>query len=90
MNFRIWKVLFWLILIIIIFLPSYSKIQQLNTTDKELSSRLESLESENKRLSEEIELLKSDPVYIEEVARKKLKVARENEIIYRVIDNEEE
>ena len=90
MNFKSWKIIFWLLLIIILFFPVYSKIQKLKLKDEVFSQQLEHLAHENERLLEEIEMLKSDPIYIEEVAREKLKVARENEIIYRVINSEEE
>jgi len=72
------------------FLPAYSKIQKLKSKDTALSQKLKYLEQENKMLQEEIQMLKTDPVYIEEVARDKLKVARDNEIIYRVIEGDEE
>jgi len=74
----------------LIFLPAYSKIQKLKSKDTMLSQQLKYLEQENERLQEEIQMLKTDPVYIEEVARDKLKVARDNEIIYRVIEGNEE
>ena len=69
MKLNVWKILFLLVIIGILFFPSYSKIQQLSQKDEALSQRVELLENKNKRLAEEIELLKSDPVYIEEVAR---------------------
>lgn len=90
MKFKLWKLVFWLVLIMLIFLPAYSKIQKLKSKDTMLSQQLKYLEQENERLQEEIQMLKTDPVYIEEVARDKLKVARDNEIIYRVIEGNEE
>ena len=83
------KILFWGILMCILFFPTYSKIQKLKQREHELSKRLERLTTENKRLSEENQMLKTDPVYIEEIAREEMKVARENEIIYRVVDTEQ-
>ncbi|MFH2137620.1 MAG: septum formation initiator family protein [Candidatus Omnitrophota bacterium] len=90
MNFKWWKVILFLIVVAVLFFPSYSKIQKLKSKDAVLSQKLDRLQLENKRLSDEIEMLKSDPVYIEEVARETLKVARENEIIFRVVSDEEE
>lgn len=40
------------------------------------------IEEENKKLSEEVRRLKSDKRYIEEIARKELGMAKEDEIIY--------
>ncbi|MFH1459507.1 MAG: septum formation initiator family protein [Candidatus Omnitrophota bacterium] len=89
MKIKLWKIVFWLIILILIFFPTYSKIQKLKSKDEVLSQKLEKLVQENEILSQEIQMLKTDPVYIEEIAREKLKVARENEIIFRVIDNDE-
>ena len=90
MKLNVWKILFVLVIIILLFFPPYSKIQKLRQKDIALSQKLGLLEIENKRLSEEIEMLKSDPVYIEEVARQTLKVARKNEVVLQIINSEEE
>ena len=82
------KPFFWGILILVLFLPTYSKIQKLKQKEQLQARQLEHLTSENKRLSEENEMLKSDPVYVEEIARQEMKVARENEMIFRVVDTE--
>jgi len=86
----LWKIGFWLIVVFIIFFPTFSKVQKLKTTDRVLSQKLERLSEDNEELTRENEMLKNDPVYIEEVAREKLKVAKENEIIFRVVDDTEE
>ncbi|MBU4257589.1 MAG: septum formation initiator family protein [Candidatus Omnitrophica bacterium] len=90
MKLTLCKNVLLLVALCAIFLPAYAKMQQLRQKDAVLSQKLERLTLENKKLSEEIELLKTDAVYIEEVAREKLKVARENEIVFRVINSEEE
>ncbi|MCP4649137.1 MAG: septum formation initiator family protein [PVC group bacterium] len=90
MNLNWWKIILGFVVIVAIFFPSYSKIQKLKSKDADLSQELERKNKENKELSEEIEMLKTDPVYIEEVARDTLKVARENEIVFRVVNDEEE
>lgn len=90
MKFPLWKIIFGIVLLCILFFPAYSKIQKLKLREKVLSQKLKRLTLENKRLAEENTMLKTDPVYIEEVAREKLKVAKENEIIFRVINDSEE
>ena len=90
MKYRRWKNLFLGVLIVVLFFPIYSKIQQLKLKDKALSLQLEQVIIENKYLTEEIVMLKTDPVYIEEVARDTLKVAGKNEIIFRVLNDVEE
>ncbi len=89
MKFSIGKTLAWLVLMAIVFFPTYSKVQKLKAKDKALLEKVERLNIENERLSQENRMLKDDPVYIEEVAREKLKVARENEIVFRVVNENE-
>jgi len=89
MKLKLCKVIFWIILIAVVFFPTLSKIQKLRQREKELARKVDSLRVENQKLSEENRMLKTDPVYIEEVAREKLKVARKNEIVYRVIEEKE-
>ena len=87
MKIRLGKSLFFAIVIAAMFFPAYSKIQELKQKDRDLSQKVKNLGAENKKLQEENTMLKNDPVYIEEVAREKLKVARENEIVFRVVDD---
>ena len=86
----LYKSVFWLIVLFILFFPVFSRIQELKTKDKVLSQKIAVLEQENEQLARENEMLKTDPVYIEEVAREKLKVAKENEIIFRVVETDKE
>ncbi len=79
------KACFLLISAAIILIPGYSRIQQLRQKNRELAEKIEAIEDENRRLKKEITLLETDPVYIEEVAREELGLAGENEIIFRVI-----
>lgn len=78
-----------LVLVVALFLPTYSKLQKLKAKDTAFSEQVERLKIENERLTQENRMLKEDPVYIEEVARDKLKVARDNEIVFRVINENE-
>ena len=89
MKFTIGKTLFLLAVIAVVFFPNYSKVQKLKAKDKALIERVRQLKIENERLARENQMLKEDPVYIEEVAREKLKVARENEIVFRVVNENE-
>ncbi|MDD5746288.1 MAG: septum formation initiator family protein [Candidatus Omnitrophica bacterium] len=90
MKLTLGKAIIAAVVIVIVFFPTYSKIHQLRLKDAALTQKTEYLSRQNQQLAEEIEMLKTDPVYIEEVAREKLKVARENEIVFRVIDGVEE
>lgn len=75
-----------LFLIILIFLPGYSKYQELAQRNKALQEKIRQLEISNKRFSDEVERLEKDDVYIEKVARDKLRVSKKGEIIYKVVE----
>ena len=64
-----------------IFLPGFSKLQELKEENRNLGKRVEILKRANKELREEKERLENDPTYIEKVAREKLGMARKGEII---------
>jgi len=71
-------------IVLIIFLPGYSKLQDLRQKNRDLEKRIDELQLENLTLKEKQELLENDPYYLEKVAREKMGVAREGEIIYRI------
>jgi len=53
-----------------------------------IRSDISRLERENKKLKEEVDALKTDPDYIEALARERLGMAREGEIIYKFMEKE--
>lgn len=55
-----------------------------------IRSDISRLERENKGLKEEVGALKTDPDYIEALAREKLGLAREGEIIYKFMEKDKE
>ncbi len=89
MKVTVGKTLFLLVLLAVVLFPTYSRVQKLKAKDKAFLERVERLKIENERLTQENRMLRDDPVYIEEVAREKLKVARENEIVFRVVNEDE-
>jgi len=70
----------------LLYLPSFSRLQQLKVKDQELAQKLQQVVRKNHLLAEENDMLQNDPEYIEATAREKLKVTKKNEIILRVID----
>ena len=70
-----------LFVIIAIFLPGFSRLQELKEENRNLERRLEILKKANKELKEEKERLENDPTYVEKIAREKLGMARKGEII---------
>ena len=69
----------------VLFLPGFSKYQELKAKNRLLEERIESLETENRRLQEEARKLERDPHYIEKKAREKMGVVKDGEIVYRVV-----
>jgi len=67
--------------LIIIFLPSFARYQELKYKNKRLEQRIKFLKSENKRLEVEKARLETDITYIEKSAREKLGVVRKGEIV---------
>lgn len=72
------------ILLGVIFIPGYLKIKRLDRQSRDLEMQITELKQTNKRLREEQRMLENDPFYLEKVAREKLGVAREGEVIYKV------
>jgi cell division protein FtsB len=81
------KNLFWIVFgvsVIIFFIPSYSKIQDLKKKNQEFEQELMELEAAKDAMEEERRLLKENEDYLEGVAREKMSVGREGETIYRI------
>ncbi|MCD6231517.1 septum formation initiator family protein [Candidatus Aerophobetes bacterium] len=65
-------------------IKSYLKVNQAKNRVKKLEEKLEELRIENETLKKEEENLKN-PFYIEKLAREKLGLAKEGEIIYKIL-----
>ncbi len=70
--------------ILVIFLPSYTKMQDLRHKNFEYGREIQSLRRSNKKLSEEKKLLEDDPIYLEKVAREKMGLVREGEMVFKI------
>ncbi len=68
----------------ILFAPSNSVFHYIRTgkTLEEIQAENKELLKQNALLKDEIKKLKNDPAYIEEMARKRYGLVRENEMIY--------
>jgi cell division protein FtsB len=75
------KVVLVMAVLVIIFLPSFAKYQELSYKNRKLEDRISFLAQENKRLEQEKVLLETDISYIEKKAREKLGVVRKGEIV---------
>lgn len=80
--FSFFGILFFLL---IIFLPGYTKLQELKDKNDDLEMKIKYLNVENALLQEELKRIESDPVYQERIAREKMGVVRKGEIPIKVI-----
>lgn len=74
--------------ILVLFLPSYTKMQDLRSRNEHYKKQMEDLKLEQERLAEEERRLKDDPEYRERVIRQDMGVMKKGEVIYRVVPNE--
>ena len=72
------------LLIILTFLPTFSKHQELKEKNEQLQAEIDALKDENTELVRERKLLEEDPVYLENVAREKMGLVRDGEVIYKI------
>ncbi len=77
------------VLVFAVFLPGYTKLQDLKQKNLEFSEKVRQLEKENQVLGKRIESLQNDPVTLEKVAREKMGVVRKGEIVYKINPVEE-
>jgi len=71
--------------LLLVFLPGYTKMQDLKEKNRELSVNINKLQKENVLLQKEIKRLQYDPLYQEKVARDKMGIVRRGEIPFKVI-----
>jgi len=65
------------------FWPQFMKLEKLNQTDRRLQLRIEAEERKNRHLQKEEQQLRTNPDYVEKVAREKLGLIKQGEVIYK-------
>ena len=87
--FSTFKRAFWilgiLITLLVLFLPGYTKLQELRDKNHDLADKMKRLHMDNVLLDEELRRLRDDPVYQEKIAREKLGVVRKGEIPVKIV-----
>jgi len=87
------KKVFWLfgiaVFLFVVFLPGYTKLQDLRAKNKELSFNIGKLKKENILLQSEIIRLQNDSFYQEKVAREKMGIVRRGEIPVKIVPESE-
>lgn len=74
-----------LILLGVIFIPGYLRIKRLAAQNRDLEKQIKEIKEANRKLQEEKQLLETDPVYFEKMLREELGLAKEGEIVYKVL-----
>lgn len=88
---KVKKFLFFLLALILlgfIFVPGYLKSAALRKENRGMLNKIRQIEQANRKLNEEIKLLDGDKEYIEKIAREKLGLTKEGEIIYKIVEEE--
>jgi cell division protein FtsB len=78
------------VVILALFLPSYSMMQDLKQKNYDYAQRITALEVKNKRFEEERHLLQTDPDYVEKVGRETMGLIRPGETVYKIIPVQQE
>jgi cell division protein FtsB len=83
------KKAFWLFgiafLLLGLFLPGYTKLQELRDKNQSLEVKIKRLNIENALLQQELASISNDPVYQEKLAREKMGVVRKGEIPVKIV-----
>ena len=74
-----------ILLFIVITAPRVVQVWKLRERRGNLEVELKKLKKENQQLENELRLLREDPTYLEKVAREKFNKARQGEIVYKVV-----
>ena len=86
------KKAFWLfgiaVLLLIVFLPGYTKLQELRDKNRDLQAKVKKLSIENMLLQEELRRIENDPLYQEKILREKMGVVRKGEIPVKIVPRE--
>lgn len=80
------KVLLISLILIVIFLPGYSKYQKLRFQNEQFKKQIEDYKTSNSELEKEMQMLKGNKEYIEKIAREKLGMVKKGEVVYKVIE----
>ncbi len=85
---------FWLfgfaVLLLILFLPGYVKLQSLRAKNRQLEENFRKMAAENYSLQQELKRIENDPVYQEKIARDKMGVVRKGEIPVKIFSDKKQ
>ena len=80
---------FWLfgiaVFLLILFLPGYTKLQELRDKNRELEVKIKHLSIDNALLQQELSRIENDPFYQEKIAREKMGVVKKGEVPVKIL-----
>jgi cell division protein FtsB len=79
-----------IIFLLVIFLPGYTKIQELKDRNRDLEAKVKRLHIENALLQQELRRIDTDPVYQEKIARERMGVVRKGEVPVKIVPEKSE
>lgn len=68
-----------------IFLPGYTRMQELREKNRDLETKIKQLYVDNALLGQELKRIEIDPVYQEKIAREKMGIVRKGEIPIKIV-----
>jgi cell division protein FtsB len=71
--------------VFVVYLPSYMQMQDLRGRNLTFEKRINDLEAENIRIAEEQNRLKTDPEYFEKIARERMGLIKDGEVVYKAL-----
>lgn len=74
-----------IVFLLIIFLPGYTKLQELRDKNRDLEMKIKQLRIENSLLEQELKRAENDPIYQEKMVREKMGVVRRGEIPLKIV-----
>ena len=73
------------VIVVAIFLPSYTKLEELKQKNQVFAQRIQELEIKNRKLEQERRRLLTDPDYLEKVGHEKIGLIRQGEKVYKIV-----
>ena len=90
MNYKIFIIIgvcvFIIVLFICIYVPGYSRYQELKQKEATLLEQIEEFKIRNEKIYREIERLKTDVTHLEKILRDEMGLVKPGEMVYKVVE----
>jgi len=73
------------IVVLVLYLPSYTQLQDFRQRNHDYAIQIEQLKEKNAQLKAEKKLLDEDPSYLEKVAREKMGLIKQGEEVIKIV-----